>query len=131
MEIAQSNKQLRSFGVTVGGILLAIAIVPFLRRGEGLRLWAVVAGGALVVPGIFMPRTLRIPYDLWMRLARVLSWINTRIILSLIFYLIFAPAAFIMRLLKYDPMRRTFVSNAETYRVLRQPRSASHMKHQF
>jgi hypothetical protein len=84
-----------------------------------------------MLPGLVWPAVLRKPYDLWMGLAHVLGWINTKIILSIMFYTVFTPAAFIMRLIGRDPMTRDFDANASTYRVLRQPRDASHMKNQF
>ena len=45
-------------------------------------------------------------YKAWMCFARILSWINTRIILVILFYLIFAPIGLVMRLLKIDLLER-------------------------
>ena len=131
MQDPNTNRQLRSFGLLVGGIFLVMGMWPVLWRGQDPRLWALAVGGSLLLPGLLMPVVLRKPYELWMRLAHVLGWINTRIILSIIFYAVFTPVAFVMRLTGADPMNRSFLSSANTYRVLRQPRSASHMKHQF
>ena len=131
MQTLYTNRQLRSFGLTVGGIFLLIALWPLFRRGEDPRVWALVLGSALLLPGIVFPSVLRRPYQLWMQLALVLGWINTRIILSLMFYTVFTPTAFIVRLIGTDPMNRAIVPDADTYRVIRHARSASHMKHQF
>ena len=131
MQEHTSKEQLRSFGLTVGGIFLAVAIWPLLRRGQDVRAWALVLGSLLVIPGAVAPLILRKPHELWMRLAHVLGWVNTRIILGIVFYLVFTPTAFILRLFGCDPMNRSLVSSADTYRVPREPRDASHMKHQF
>jgi hypothetical protein len=131
MQTQQPKRQLRSFGLTVGGVFLFVAIWPLLRRGQNPRLWALLLGGALFLAGVIVPTVLRRPYQLWMRVADVLAWINTRIILSIIFYAVFTPAAVIVRLIGKDPMNRMFLPNVDTYRVLRSPRNASHMKHQF
>jgi hypothetical protein len=88
-------------------------------------------GGALVLSGLLIPQLLRKPYQLWMGLAHALGWVNTKVILTVMFYTVFTPAAFIARILGKDPMNRAFVPNADTYRVLRDARSPSHMKHQF
>lgn len=131
MQDHYTNRQLRSFGLLVGGIFLVMGMWPVLWHGLDPRLWALVLGGSLLLPGLLMPAVLRKPYELWMRLAHVLGWINTRIILSIMFYTVFTPVALVMRLIGTDPMNRSFLSSVETYRVLRQRRSPSHMKHQF
>jgi hypothetical protein len=66
-----------------------------------------------------------------MAIGEILGWINTRILLGLIFYGIFTPLGLLMRLRGQDPMRRTLTPEADTYRVVRQPRPSSHMQHQF
>jgi hypothetical protein len=66
-----------------------------------------------------------------MTVGEVLGWINTRIILGGIFYLLFTPLGLCMRLRGKDPMRRTFSPEAESYRVVRQSRPSSHLWHQF
>jgi hypothetical protein len=131
MQTQHTNWQPRSFGLSVGGIFLFIAIWPSLRSGQDVRLGALVLGVALLLSGLVMPAVLRRPYRLWMQLAYVLGWLDTKIILTVVFYTVFVPAAFIMRLIGKDPMNRAFLSKAATYRVLCQPRSSSHMKHQF
>ena len=131
MQSQDSNRQLRSFGLTVGGIFLFIGLWPVLRHGQAPGLGALVLGALSVLPAFIVPASLRWPYRVWMGVGHVLGWVNTRIILGIMFYAVFTPVAVIMRLVGHDPMNRAFLSNVETYRVLRQPRHTSHMKHQF
>jgi len=131
VSVQSSNRQLKSFGLTVGSVFLFMGAWPVLWRGQGPRWWALILGGALLPSGLIMPVVLRKPYQLWMRLAHALGWINTKIVLSIMFYAVFTPAAIIMRLIGVDPMNRSLQSSADTYRLVRHPRSASHMKHQF
>jgi hypothetical protein len=49
MDQPTSNKDLRSFGLLVGGVFTVIGLWPILLRGEPVRLWAIGAGGLLVV----------------------------------------------------------------------------------
>ena len=51
--------------------------------------------------------------------------------LGALFYLLFTPLGVYMHLRGKDPMRRTWAPEAESYRVVRQPRPAAHMRHQF
>jgi len=74
---------------------------------------------------------LRKVYDAWMRFGHAVALIQTRIILVLMFYVVFTPVALLMRILRFDPLNRNFREDIRTYRSPRQARSPSHMKHQF
>ena len=124
-------KQLRSFGFIVGGGFAIIALWPTVFRNEHPRLVMLMLAGLLLLLAILLPRSLRPAYRVWMALGHVLGWVNTRIILSVMFYILFMPVGLVMRLLGKDPMLRKFERNIDTYRVIRQPRPSSHMKHQF
>jgi hypothetical protein len=125
------TKQLRSFGLLVGGIFALIGVWPAVWRGQPFRLWSLFLGGMLIVLAFAWPRSLTQVYRLWMAVGEVLGWINTRIILSVLFYGLFTPLGVWMRLRGKDSMRRTWMPEAESYRVVRQPRPASHMRQQF
>jgi len=45
-------------------------------------------------------------YAAWMSFASVLGWINTRIILAILFYLVLTPMGLAMRLLGVDLLER-------------------------
>ena len=123
--------QLRSFGLIVGGIFAVIGVWPALWHSQAPRLWGLLLGGVLIVLALVWPRSLAHVYRLWMAVGEVLGWINTRLILGVVFYGLFTPMGLIMRLRGKDPMRRTLTPEADTYRVVRQPRPSSHMRHQF
>jgi len=126
------TKQLRTFGLLVAGIFGLIGFSPILFRGEDPRFWAVVLAGLLVFPALALPKSLKPIYRSWMVLGNALGWINTRILLGLIFYGLFTPMGLFRRLLlAKDPMHRRIETDVHTYRVLRQPRPDSHMKRQY
>ena len=127
----RETKQLQSFGLIVGGIFALIGIWPIIWRGQPPRLWSLILGGLLVGLALVWPRSLTQVYRLWMTVGEVLGWINTRIILGVLFYVLFTPMGLFMRLRGKDPMRRTLAPEVESYRVVRQPRSPAHMMHQF
>ncbi|MBX3347805.1 MAG: hypothetical protein KF747_03590 [Nitrospira sp.] len=126
-----SKKELRSFGLVVGSVFTAIGIWPLLMRGEALRLWAIGLGGALILLGGMSPGLLAPVHKVWMRVGHALGWINTRILLSLVFYGLVTPMGILFRLMGKDVMRQTFAGDSPTYRVLRRPRPHGHMKVQF
>ena len=125
------TKQVRSFGFMVGGIFTLIGIWPAMWRGQPLRLWSLILGGILITLALVWARSLTHVYRLWMTVGEILGWINTRLLLGGLFYLLFTPVGVWMRLRGKDPMRRTLAPEAESYRVVRQPRPSSHMTHQF
>jgi hypothetical protein len=109
-----------------------IGLWPVVFRGADPHLWAIVIASLLILPALLFPGSLKPIYRGWMALGEVLGWINTRIILGLVFYGLVTPMGLIMRFVKgRDPMRRGFDLNAPSYRVLRQPRPSSHMTRQY
>jgi saxitoxin biosynthesis operon SxtJ-like protein len=124
-------KQYRQFGLMVGGIFAAIGVWPLVRRGEDIRLWAVVLGTLLMVPALVLPKILGPIYRIWMILGHALGWVNTRIILGAIFFGLITPMGLVMRMAGKDSMRRNYDKTSDTYRVLRSPRPGSHMLRQF
>jgi hypothetical protein len=128
---AVERKELRKFGFLVGGIFLFIGIWPMVWRGDSVRLWALVVGTALLTTGLVAPALLGPLFKGWMKIGHVLGWINTRIILGVIFFGILTPMGLVMRAFGWDAMRRGLDKNATTYRVTRTGRSPLHMTRQF
>ena len=125
------KKQLRSFGLTVGGIFAAIGLWPVFFRGDDPRWWAVVLAGLLIVPALVFPRSLSRVYARWMALGHIMGWINTRIILGVVFYFVVTPIGMIRRLLGKDPMGKEIRTDLNSYRIIRKPRAASHLRQQY
>ncbi|GAB4276118.1 MAG: hypothetical protein Kow0029_17810 [Candidatus Rifleibacteriota bacterium] len=119
-----SNIELRNFGLMVGVIFGLIALYP-LVKGHPLRAWAAVISIALIAPAIIFPPLLDLPFRLWSTIGRALGWINTRIILTVLYFCVLFPVSVILRLLGKEPLKLTFDYNAETYR---EPPDNSHEK---
>ena len=131
MQRDTDKKQLRSFGLTVGGIFAVIGLWPVGFHSGDPRWWAVILAGLLVVPAIVFPRGLSWVYKRWMALGHIMGWINTRIILGVVFYLMVTPIGIIRRLLGKDPMGKEIRTDQNSYRIIRQPRPAAHLKRQY
>ena len=114
-----SNKQLREFGLLIGfGVPLLIGwLIPSLT-GHGFREWTLWIGFIGLIIGLTSPRLLYYPYKFWMKLGVTLGWVNSRIILGLVFIIVLLPISFVMRLIGYDPLR-TKLKEAKTYREKR------------
>jgi hypothetical protein len=131
MDHAATRKELRQFGLVIGAVFTVIGLWPLVFRGEPLRLWAVGVGGLLIAFGGILPSVLAPIHTGWMWVGHILGWINTRILLSIVFYALLTPMGLVFRLMGKDTMKRGFAESSTTYRVVRSPRPHSHMKHQF
>ena len=97
----------RQFGLLVGGLFAALG-VWWIWRGKFPTVAAVltVLGGTLFVLGTTLPRLLVRPYRGWMTLAEGLSWVMTRVVLGIVFFLIVTPIGLVKRMNGWDPLRR-------------------------
>jgi len=96
----------RSFGLSVGGVLCVIAALLF-WRGRIVRAEVIGAlGGLLVVLGAIAPAVLARPRIWWWRGARVVGDFNARVLLSVMFYLVFLPLGMVWRFTGKDPLAR-------------------------
>lgn len=126
-----SAKRERSFGLTVGAvccILWAIAI----WRGRGNPFWLGGLGGLLILLGWIAPAWLRLPSAAWWTLSHILGWINSRVILTVLFFCVFVPVGLLMRLLGRDPLRLRHAKRLtgwEPYPV--RTRTATHYERMF
>ena len=131
MQNEVTRKDLRSFGLLVGGVFAVIGFWPLLLRGEDYRTWALALALLLIAPALIYPPALKPFHKVWMKLGHVLGWINTRIILGAIFFGVVTPMGMIRRLFRKDSMGRNLRSDLDSYRLRRSPRPASHLTKQY
>ena len=101
-----SKKILREFGFLISfafPVLIGF-LLPFLS-GHSFRIWTLWISITSLILAITMPRLLLYPYKAWMKLGLILGWLNSRLILGLVFILVLQPIAFIMRISGYDPLK--------------------------
>ena len=101
-----TKKQLRDFGLLIGfGFPILIGWLLPSIFGHEFRVWTLWIGVPGLILGLTSPRLLHYPYKSWMALGHALGFINSHIILGLVFILVLQPIAYIMRLIGYDPLR--------------------------
>jgi len=123
-ELDLSQDNLRKFGRTMAFCLLAIGLVLLLRRKSlFMVLWAI--GLIFFILAQARAVSLRPIYKIWMGLAFCLGWVNTRIILLLVYYLVVTPIGLIMRLLKKDLLNLRLEKGAETYWLKRELKNSA------
>lgn len=112
LDLTKNN--LKKFGTIMGIVFLTITLFIFIKH-KHLILFTSLITSIFFIVAFFIPTLLKPAYIFWMKLAVVLSWINTRIILIIIFYLIFTPIGLIMKLFKVDLLDRKLDKSIDSY----------------
>ena len=112
--------ELRRFGLLVGGVFAVIAVWPALFRGEPVRIPIGALAGALVLLGLVAPRVLAPVHRIWMFVGHALGWVNSRLLLGIVYYLVMTPIGILMRARGRDPMSRR-LGDRDSYWVDKPP----------
>lgn len=121
----------RKFALTVGIAFLVLAGVTLWRHKQTTATVLGALGGVLLVAGLVAPTYLGPVQRGWMAIAHAISKVTTPIFLAVIYFLVIAPAGFVLRLFGRRPLEPP--KGATTYWVTRErkPRAADDMQHQF
>jgi O-antigen/teichoic acid export membrane protein len=132
-DIPKLDRQgLRNFGLMMAGFLATIfgVIIPLLRRHES-PLWIWIIAVFFVAFALVAPNSLNLVYQGWMRFGLVLGWVETRIILGVVFYVLMLPMGIVMRLLGNDPLRRELKKLDNSYRISSKLRTKESLEKPF
>ena len=113
------KKTLRDFGFLMGFIFpFLIGWILPLIGGHSFRTWTLFISIPSIILAFTKPILLLYPYKAWIKLGHILGWVNSRIILGLVFLIVLQPIAFIMRILGHDPLR-TKKNTQKSYREIK------------
>ncbi len=116
----ENRLEFRKFGNTMGVFLLLLGLV-FTYFSFPYSKTLLLSGGLLLLLGMLVPVTLRPIFAIWMSLATLLGFIMTRVLLGIIFFLIFTPVGLVFRLLQKDLLDESIDPDAESYWKPRKP----------
>ena len=111
----------RSFGFT---FVVFFALVAAWQIWVGRAVVAAFLTGfsaAILVVTLVRPHTLAPANRAWMRFGALLHHIVNPIVLGAMYYGVITPFGLVMRLFRYDPMKRRFDRSARTYWIDRTP----------
>ena len=117
--IKPTKKQLRDFGFLVGFLFPFLIgwLLPYIY-GHQIRFWTLYIGVPMILFGLFSPNKLKFFYRKWIDIGNFLGFINSHLILGIIFILVMQPISLIMKLFGYDPLKIKKV-NTKSYRELK------------
>jgi hypothetical protein len=102
-----SLRENRSFGLVVGAIFAVLGLWWLYRgRFAAARPVVLTLGAVLILTALVAPRLLETPRRLWMSFGEGLSFVMTRVVLGVVFFLVVAPVGWIRRMTGGDPLRR-------------------------
>ncbi len=100
-KIDSSKKEIQKFSRVVGIAFIVLGIVIWVISGRIHQLPFII-GISLIVIGLLFPVVLLPLHKLWMGLSIILGHISTRVILTILYYIILTPIAVISRLFGVD-----------------------------
>jgi len=112
--IKSDKKELKKFGGQVGGMLILIGALLFVFA-KLLAPIFIGIGGLLAIVAFLFPVLLLPLQKSWMALAVVLGFIMTRVILSILFYLVITPINLISRLFGKDFLNLKIEKDKKSY----------------
>jgi hypothetical protein len=99
------RRTITQFALVVSAALLVIAAYRWWRGApQTASLVLIAIAAALLLLAAVAPAALRPVYRVWMRIGEGLAWVNTRIILTVVFFLVVTPIGVVMRLFGRSPM---------------------------
>ena len=110
-----TTKELRDFGIVVGIAFALLATLLWWKHGKVDPRILYGVSAFLILSGLILPRILRPFQWIWMRFALVLGWVMNRVILGVMFYIVFTAVAMVMRVIRRDVLHRRIDRQAETY----------------
>jgi hypothetical protein len=123
---------LRRFGFITAGIIACLfgLVFPWLF-GKPFPWWPWILSGTLALWAWLSPASLKPVYVVWMTIAVLLGWINSRVLMALVFFLVVLPMGVLMRLVTRDPLALKFDTTCSSYRVKRRRNEVANMEKPF
>jgi hypothetical protein len=100
-----TSKQARKSALVVAAVLAAITAWQVYRQHPGLAQGFGAATLVLLATAAISPAAMFF-HKWWMTLASLLGYVNSRILLGILYYGVMTPTGLVARLTGYDPLER-------------------------
>ncbi|MFO1316111.1 MAG: SxtJ family membrane protein [Burkholderiales bacterium] len=114
----RTPRELRKFGAVLAVAFPAVfcLLLPWLFA-RPVPWWPLAVSAVLLALAAVAPAALAPVERAWLRVGHVLGWVNTRILLAVLFFVLVLPLGLLLRLLRKLPIARRFDPDAASYRV--------------
>jgi hypothetical protein len=128
--VDRSPKALRRFGFVAGAASILFGLVLLHRHRAALP--SLGLGALLITAGCVAPRTLKYLHAAWVGLSLLLGWVMSRIIVTLVFFLVVTPIGLLQRLVSRSGVDLRFRTGASSYWLPRdKPFAPAEYRNQF
>lgn len=129
---AKDHKALRAFAYSLSWAFPLVfgLLLPWIFAYHW-QLWPVLISGTLLLLALLKPGWLYYPYKGWMTLGLALGWVNSKIILTLLFYLLLTPLGLILRSLNKLQYQRNTAPTGHSYWQPGKPQDKSQLEKPF
>ncbi len=115
-KLEYSKKILRKFGITVGAVFGLLGVwFMYANILYPVQVLFIVLGIFLIFFGVLFPKFLKSIYRYWMTAAFVLGWFVSRILLTILFFVVLTPIALIAKLFKKEFLNLNYKQNQKSY----------------
>lgn len=115
-----SPTAIRKFGVLFAVVSSLVALLLWWKESPAWR-WVLLGIPFFLGTGYLAQPILKPLYIGWMKFAFALGWLNTRILLTVFYYLVITPIGLVIRLTGKDLLSRKLDRNAPSYWIRRAP----------
>ena len=135
MNMDTTKTELRKFGLIMGAMFALIfgLLLPWFsdKTAQTWPIWPFIVMAVFWLVAFVAPQILEPINTIWLKFGNVMGWVNSRIILGAMFFLIIFPIGLILRLMGKDGMNRKWLKEAKSYRKEVTPRDKSHLERPF
>lgn len=108
-------KEVRNFGIALSVILFIIGTNHLIKARVSLYQWFYAVSLLVLMLSLILTKLLLPVYIIFVKVGHVLGWINTRILLVVIFYVFFTPIGLIKKIFVKDFLNKKIELEKESY----------------
>ncbi|AXH14189.1 SxtJ family membrane protein [Malaciobacter mytili] len=123
------KKELISFGLIWAFLFFIIGLYP-LVYSKDLRVWSIIIASIILIILIIKPEILNKFYIIWIKFGEFIGKFMSKIIMFILYFGIFTPTSFVLKILKKDLLRKKINKQENSYWISRDTQPQS-MKKQF
>ena len=113
-----NEKEYKKFGITMAIVFVLIFSYLYWKEYSS-AIYFIIIAAIFALSAFLLPKILKYFYNVWMGFAAIMGYFMSRIILSLIFFILFAPVGIVTRLLKKDLLKEKWDNESDSYWILR------------
>jgi len=113
-QIDSSDSAVKKTGITVGVVLILISLLLWYLGKTTFIYFSTIGGLSIILALIAIP-VLRAFHKLWMMIALAMGFVMSRVILTLLFYLVLTPIGWLAKIVGKKFMPLGFDKSASTY----------------